>query len=258
MSIWPAYFAAQRADHLAHILHGGRAGLGDGRLDRGLHFVVRHLFGQIAGDDGDLVLLLLDQIVAPALLVEFDRFLALLDHLLQHAHHLGVGERRLALPARLDVGVLERGIDQAQRGDRALVPGLHGFFQGVIDVVAQHGVFLRISADGIAVGLIAQGAGVGHPQAAPVDLFALLQDERLAPGDGLDLEALGGERGDGDTLEARMVRALLRRGRRLKASARPASTSISRKTCKMRMKPPLTCLGAAKRPPLASPYIIRN
>jgi hypothetical protein len=33
---------------------------------------------------------------------------------LQQAEQIVVGERRLALPLRLEVGVLERGIDQAQ------------------------------------------------------------------------------------------------------------------------------------------------
>src|SRR5262249_21817853 len=68
-----------------------------------------------------------------------DRFLALLDQLLQQAEKLLVGERLLALALRLEVGVLERGIDQAQRRYPALVAGFHRVFQGGVDLVAQHG-----------------------------------------------------------------------------------------------------------------------
>ena len=134
----PGIFAAQHADDLAHVLHAGGATLLHRRLDRRLHLVVRHLLRQVTGDDRDLLLLLLHEIGAAALLVELDRFLALLDHLLQQAEHLGIAERLLALPARLDIGILERRIDHAQRGNRPLVLGLHRFRQGLVDVVAQH------------------------------------------------------------------------------------------------------------------------
>src|SRR5262249_43172941 len=109
----PSIFAAQNANDLAHVLHTGGTSLFHRRFDRRLHFVIRHLLGQIAGDDGNLLLLLLDQIGAAALLVKLDRFLPLLDHLLQEADHLGIAERRLAGTARLNIGILERGIDHA-------------------------------------------------------------------------------------------------------------------------------------------------
>ena len=76
---------------------------------------------------------------AAALVIELDRLLALLDHLLQHRKQRLIRQRRLALPARLDVGVLERRVDHTQRRDPALVLGLHRVFHGIIDVVAQHG-----------------------------------------------------------------------------------------------------------------------
>ena len=55
-------------------------------------------------DDRDLLALLRGQFGTAALVVEFDRFLALLDHLLKHAEQVGIAQRRLALPARLDIG----------------------------------------------------------------------------------------------------------------------------------------------------------
>ena len=77
--------------------------------------------------------------------VELDCFLPLLDQLLQQAEKFLIGERVLALPLRLDVGVLERGVDQAQRRYAALVAGFHGVFQGGVDLVAQHGYGLSQS-----------------------------------------------------------------------------------------------------------------
>ena len=76
---------------------------------------------------------------AAALLVKLGRFLALLDHLLEQRHQVRLVERLLALPARLDVGVLDRRVHHPQRRDPALVAGLHRVLHGVVDVVAQHG-----------------------------------------------------------------------------------------------------------------------
>ena len=47
-------------------------------------------------------------------------------------------ERRLAFPARGDVGVLDGRIDHAQRGELALVLGPHRVLDRIVDVVAQH------------------------------------------------------------------------------------------------------------------------
>src|SRR6187551_3981253 len=101
----PGIFAAQHADDLAHVFHPGGARLLHRRLDRRLHLVVRHLLRQVAGDDRDLLLLLLHEIGAAALLVKLDRFLALLDHFLKETEQLGIAERRLAGTARLDIGI---------------------------------------------------------------------------------------------------------------------------------------------------------
>ena len=78
--------------------------------------------GQIGPDDLDLAALLVGEFLAAGLVVDFDRFLALLDHLLQEAEELVVGQHGLALPLRLDVGVLDRRIDQAQRRRRGARP----------------------------------------------------------------------------------------------------------------------------------------
>ena len=94
---------------------------------------------QIGSDDGDLFLFLFHQVGAAALLIELDRFLPLLDHFLQDAEHLGVAKRRFSGTARLDIGILQRGIDHAERGNRPLVLGFHRLGQSLVDVVAQHG-----------------------------------------------------------------------------------------------------------------------
>jgi hypothetical protein len=54
------------------------------------------------------------------LVVELDRFLALIDYLLQEAGEVVFGER-LAGCARLDLGILDRGADEAERGKAGLV-----------------------------------------------------------------------------------------------------------------------------------------
>ena len=128
----------QRGDHLAHVLHAGGAGFGDGVRDRLLHLVVGHLLRQIRRDHRDLLALLRCKLGAAALFVELDRLLALLDHLLEDAEQIGVRQRRLAVAARLDVGVLDGRVDHAQRGQLALVLGLHGLLDRIVDVVAQH------------------------------------------------------------------------------------------------------------------------
>src|SRR5215831_14664564 len=100
-------FRLQDADHLAHVLDAGRIGLGDGRANGRLDLVLRHLLGQIGRNDRDLLAFLCRELRASALVVELDRLLALLDHLLQQRKQFSVGQGRLALPARLDIGVLD-------------------------------------------------------------------------------------------------------------------------------------------------------
>ena len=85
------------------------------------------------------------------LLVDLHQFLALLDHLLQQAEHVVLGEPRLALHLRLDVGILDRRIDQTQGRNPALVAGLHCGLEGGVDLVAQHGYGLSRFGARIAV-----------------------------------------------------------------------------------------------------------
>ena len=69
-------FLLQRGDHLAHVAHARRAGLGDGRA-RGLrHRRLVHLLGQELVDDGDLGALLRGKVLAAVLLVDRQQFLA--------------------------------------------------------------------------------------------------------------------------------------------------------------------------------------
>src|SRR5499427_3998406 len=130
---------------LAHVLDAGRAGRLDDLRNGRLRLRFRHLLGKISRDDLDLAALAIGKLRPASLVVKLDRFLALLDQLLQQAEKLLVGERLLALALRLEVGVLERGVDQAQRRYPALVAGFHGVFQGGVDLIAQHGYGLSQS-----------------------------------------------------------------------------------------------------------------
>ena len=77
-------------------------------------------------------LLLLRQIGAVALLVERDRFAALLDHALQHPQDLGIGDAvGVALAARRDVAVLEAARISRTVDKRAGVLRAHRRFQPV-------------------------------------------------------------------------------------------------------------------------------
>ena len=95
---------------------------------------------QETADDRDLATLLLGELGAAALVVKLNRLLALLDELLQQAQDVGIGERIPASAARLDVGVLDRRIDEPQGREAQLVLRFHGRLHGVIDLFAQHGV----------------------------------------------------------------------------------------------------------------------
>src|SRR5262249_23189648 len=78
----------ERGHDLAHVLHALRARLADGSGDRGLCFVLGHLLRQVSPHDRDFLALLVGKLDAAALLVQLDRFLALLDHLLQQAEQI--------------------------------------------------------------------------------------------------------------------------------------------------------------------------
>src|ERR1043166_9382570 len=128
----------ERGHDLAHVLHALRTGLADRGSDRGLCFLLRHLLRQVTRNDRDFLALLRREVGAAALLVKLDRFLALLDHLLQQTDTVVLAQRRFAPPARLDVGVLPRRVDEPQRGNATLVAALDRVLEGRIDVVAQH------------------------------------------------------------------------------------------------------------------------
>ena len=100
---------------------------------------LRHLRGQIGADDVDLAALLVGKFLAPGPVVDFDQFLTLLDEFLQEPKQLVLAKRGLALALRLEVGVLERGIDQPERRNATFVAGFHRALQGGVDLVAQHG-----------------------------------------------------------------------------------------------------------------------
>ena len=78
-------------------------------------FEVRHALGQIGGDDLDLFALLGGKVGAAGLLVDVERFLALLDHLAHDVEDFGVGQRHALGAAGL--ALQDRGVDEAQRRD---------------------------------------------------------------------------------------------------------------------------------------------
>src|SRR5580658_5237922 len=127
----------QRRHGAAHVLERCGFELLDQRGNRRGGFDVRHALGQVDGDDGDLLALLGGELGAAGLLVNVERFLALLDHLAHDVEDLGVAELE-----PLGAGGLarkNRGIDHAERRDAARLARLHRLFYRVVDIVAQHG-----------------------------------------------------------------------------------------------------------------------
>ena len=90
-------------------------------------------------DHGDFRGLGVGQLLAPALAVHLDRFPALLHHLLQHLGDEHVVRGRIGGPAQLDVAILQRRLDQADRVALRRVAGLHGADQRRLYVIANHG-----------------------------------------------------------------------------------------------------------------------
>ena len=94
--------------------------------------------GQELTDHVDFRLFLLGEFEAPPLLVHPDRFLALLHHGLQHLKDLVVGDAAIGtLAPRGDVAVLQRGQNQAQCGDRALILRAHRLLESLIETLAE-------------------------------------------------------------------------------------------------------------------------
>ena len=85
--------------------------------------MIGHALGHVGGDDLDLLALLGGELGASGLLVDVERFLALLDHLAHDVEDLGVVERGAFGAAGFAFQNL--GIDQAQRRDASRLAGLH-------------------------------------------------------------------------------------------------------------------------------------
>ena len=70
----------------------------DQRRNRLRRFHVGHLLRQVGGDDLDLLALLVGEVGAAGLLVDVERFLALLDHLAHDVENFGVAQRDRSAP----------------------------------------------------------------------------------------------------------------------------------------------------------------
>src|SRR5262249_42937791 len=88
-------------------------------------------------DDADFGTLLISEFLAAALFKGCDRVLTLLDHLLQYADNVGIGQPRLLCHLRLNVGVLDGRIDEPQRREFWLLLRLHGALHCLVDLIAQ-------------------------------------------------------------------------------------------------------------------------
>src|SRR3989441_9922732 len=96
----------RRLHRLAHVLGRGGARLRDRFLHRGLDVGIRSLGGQVALQQRELLLLLLDQLRVVGLAELEDGGLPLADEALHHTRGRGVVERGLLL----DLAVHERGL----------------------------------------------------------------------------------------------------------------------------------------------------
>src|SRR5262245_5196918 len=112
----------ERAHHLAHLPEAGGTYLLEGGRDRRLRLSLAHLLGQERLDDGDLGRFLVGQRLPAGLLVDGERLAPLLDHFLKQRRDLRVWDRR---PGS-DVGLLQGGADEPQRGKARLVLRLEG------------------------------------------------------------------------------------------------------------------------------------
>ena len=92
---------------------------------------------QVRRNDFDLLALLRGEIGAAGLFVDLERFAALLDHLAHDVENFGVVKRDAL--GGTGFALENLGIDEAQRRNTALVAGLHGVLEGIVDLVAQHG-----------------------------------------------------------------------------------------------------------------------
>src|SRR5580658_7815414 len=127
----------QRRHGAAHVLERCGFELLDQRGNRRSGLQIRHALGQVSRDDVDLLALLGGELGAAGLLVDVERFLALLDHLAHDVEDLGVAE--LEPLGAGGLALQDRGIDHAERRDAQRLAGFHRLFHRVVDIVAQHG-----------------------------------------------------------------------------------------------------------------------
>ncbi len=99
----------------------GRAGRSDGLADQGIDVGVAQLGGQVALQQDDFSGLLVDQVLAVAGLELHQRFLALLDHLLENAQNLIVVEG----DAFVHFALLDGRSDHADDTEPLLLAGAH-------------------------------------------------------------------------------------------------------------------------------------
>src|ERR1700737_1402400 len=109
----------ERGHDFTHILWRNRSDLLDQGADRGLRLVSCHLPWQVGRDDLYLLALFLGKLFPPSLEIELDGLLALLDHFFKQREQVLIRQRILTLATRLDIGILEPGIDQAKGRDSA-------------------------------------------------------------------------------------------------------------------------------------------
>src|SRR6267378_597991 len=113
--------ALDQAHDLAHVLDAGRAGGPDGIADQGVDLGIAQLGGQVALQQGDLRCFLVDQVLPMAGLELNQRLLALFDHFLENAQHLGVVEGN----SLVDFALLDGSRDHADQPQPLLLAGAH-------------------------------------------------------------------------------------------------------------------------------------
>jgi hypothetical protein len=117
-------FAFEGAHDLSHVLDGSGLGLFYGRGNRELGLGLAQLLRQKTANDRDFLSFLRGEVQPPSFFVDFLRFLPVFLSFSKKRQNVVVGQG-LSQTARLDVLILERGQDHANRSDATLVAGLH-------------------------------------------------------------------------------------------------------------------------------------
>src|SRR5262245_47258187 len=129
----------QGGHHFAHVPGAGRADVCDDRGDRCAHLPLLQLLGQELLDHLDFLGFLLGQVLATGLCVNGKGIAALLEHLLQRAGDVLLGE---LVGARGDFAFLQGGADEAQRPEPGPILRLERCL-GFLTKTIAHGVKLR-------------------------------------------------------------------------------------------------------------------